>query len=115
MLTDISRLKVYLWTGQTDMRKSINTLSILVQESMRMDPFSESIFLFCNRSKRIIKALYWERNGFCLWQKKLEEHRFHWPQSAPEAREITPEQLAWLLSGLDFTGAHERLNYSSVL
>lgn len=68
--------KVYLAPGNTDMRKAINGLSITVQGILDLDPFSGHLFVFCNRAKTIIKILYWDRNGFCLWQKRLEKHKF---------------------------------------
>ena len=73
--------QVYLALGHTDMRKSINGLSILVEQALDLSPFSGDLFVFCNRQRRIIKILYWDRNGFCLWQKRLEKDRFKWPQS----------------------------------
>ena len=115
MLTDISRMRVHLKLGATDMRKSINTLSILVQDSMGMDPFGDSLYVFCNRRKDIIKILYFETNGFCLWMKRLEKERFPWPETKSEVMEVTRTQLGWLLSGLDFTKAHEQLKFSSVI
>jgi transposase len=71
--------KVYLAVGRTDMRKSINGLSILVDEVLEMNPFSGHLFAFSNRRRNMIKILYWCRNGFCLWQKRLEKDRFRWP------------------------------------
>ena len=71
---------VYIATGVTDMRKSINGLSILVAEQLELDPLSGHLFGFCNRKQDIIKILYWERNGFFLWHKSLEKDRFHWAQ-----------------------------------
>jgi transposase len=111
---DLSRVAVYVRPGVTDMRKAINGLSILVDEQMELDPLSGTLFLFCNRQRRILKALYWDRNGFCLWQKKLEKHRFPWPDTQEAAREITTEQLRMLLDGIDFWNAHEPLSYKSV-
>jgi len=73
-------LKVFLAPGFTDMRKSINGLSILV-DYLELDPFSGNIFVFCNRRQTMLKILYWERNGFCLWHKRLERHRFSKYQS----------------------------------
>ena len=60
-------LRVYLAVGVTDMRKSINGLSILVQDQLDLDPISGHLFAFCNRRRDIVKVLYWDRNGFCLW------------------------------------------------
>jgi transposase len=109
-------LRVYLGLGHTDMRKSIDGLSILVSKHLNEDPFSGHLYVFCNRKRTILKLLYWERNGFCLWHKRLEKHRFRWPTEAGEAKEINSRQLEWLISGLDIDqiDAHEKLSYSSV-
>ncbi len=104
--------KVYLAAGCTDMRKAINGLSMLVEQAMDLDPFSGDLFVFCNRKRTIVKILYWDHNGFCLWHKRLEKHRFKWPQNGTDTVVISSDQLGWLLSGLDFTSAHQRLNFS---
>lgn len=105
---------VYLAVGNTDMRKAINGLSILVEQAMELNPFSGDLFVFCNRARTIIKILYWNHNGFALWQKRLEKHRFKWPRSREEVIAIGAQQLDWLLAGLDFTCAHQRLQYTAV-
>lgn len=105
---------VYLAVGNTDMRKAINGLCILVEQAMELNPFSGDLFVFCNRKRTIIKILYWDHNGFCLWHKRLEKHRFKWPRSREEVIAIGARQLNWLLAGLDFTSAHQRLSYSAV-
>ena len=106
--------RVYLAVGYTDMRKAINGLSIMVEQAMALNPFSGDLFVFCNRCRKIIKILYWDHNGFCLWHKRLEKHRFKWPLMPEEVVAIDARQLNWLLAGLDFTSAHERLYYSAV-
>jgi len=115
MLSDLSRMRVHLKIGITDMRKSIGTLSILVQGEMGMNPFADSLYVFCNRRRDIIKILYWEKNGFCLWQKRLEKDVFRWPETKEQVKEIDRTELGWLLSGLDIAEAHEKLNFSSVI
>ena len=115
ILADFSNTQIYLKPGSTDMRKSINTLSIVVQGEMKLDLFSKSIFIFCNKKREIIKILYWDNNGFCLWQKKLEKHKFQWPESEQEVMETTDFKLQWLLKGIDLTRTHKKLNYSSVI
>ncbi len=115
VLTDFSKMRIYLKPGPTDMRKSINTLSIIVQDTMKIDVFSPALFVFCGKRRNNMKILYWERNGFCLWQKKLQEHKFKWPKTAEEIMEIDYMQLSWLLSGLDWTSAHKQLKYLSVI
>lgn len=111
---DLHRVDIYIRPGATDMRKAINGLSIMASEQMDKDPLSGAVFLFCNRYRRIIKALYWDKNGFCLWQKKLEKHRFPWPQTEEAAKKISSGELQMLLEGIDFWHAHQELSYRSV-
>lgn len=109
---------VYLCREAVDFRKGINGLAILVEEVIGKDPFSEHLFVFCNRSRNRIKILYWERNGFCLWQKRLEKARFYWPRlQADNVINLTGQQLNWLLDGYDIQRLqpHEKLHFSSVL
>ncbi len=106
--------KVYLAVGSTDMRKAINGLSILVEQAMALNPFTGDLFVFCNRARTIIKVLYWDHNGFCLWHKRLEEHLFKWPQTSEDIIIIGARQLTWLLAGLDYTSAHQQLRYTAV-
>ena len=115
ILTDFSNMQIYLKPGFTDMRKSINTLSIVVESEMNLDLFTQSMFIFCNKKRDIIKMLYWDKNGFCLWQKKLEKDKFQWPESEEEVMEITDFKLHWLLRGIDLNRAHGILNYSNVV
>jgi transposase len=96
------------------MRKQINGLSIIASEQMELDPLSGALFLFCNRERRILKAIYWDRSGFALWMKKLERDRFPWPQSEETARQISPGELRMLLEGIDFWHVHQELSYRSV-
>ena len=111
-----SGIKVHLALGSTDMRKSINGLSILVEEKLKADSFSGHLFVFCNRRRDIIKVLYWDMNGYCLWQKRLERDRFRWPESEGEVLSMGIREFKWLLDGLDFEqeGAYERLRYSHI-
>ena len=109
---------VYLCRDVVDFRKGINGLAILVEADLAQDPFSERLFVFCNRKRDKIKMLYWESSGFCLWQKRLEKARFQWPRKVDsEVVTFTGQQLNWLLDGYDVMRmqAHEKLSYSSVL
>ena len=112
-----SHMRVFLAPGSTDMRKAINSLSILVEDTLRLDPFSGHLFVFCNRGRRILKILYWDRNGFCLWQKRLEKHRFKWPQNRDEVMEIGATELSFILEGLDIRTVrpYADLKYKSVI
>lgn len=109
-------LKVYLAPGATDLRKAINGLSILVENQMELDPFSGYLFGFCNRKRTTIKILYWDRNGFCLWMKRLEAERFCWPKENAASVSISNRELSWLLDGLDIRQkrAHRSLHFSAV-
>jgi transposase len=117
MFPAISEIKVLLAVGVTDMRKSINGLSILVEEQLELNPFSGHLFAFCNRKRDIVKILYWDRNGFCLWQKRLEKDRFQWPDSAEDVLAIDGRELNWLVDGLSLEQkcTHQRLSYSTVI
>jgi transposase len=110
--------QVYLCREPVDMRKSIDGLAALVEGVLALDPFSAQLFVFTNRRRDKVKCLYWERNGFCLWYKRLERERFHWPVHFPGAPIVlTGQQLNWLLDGYDLRHwrAHQPLAYKSVL
>jgi transposase len=115
MFIDWNAVKIFVRPGVTDLRKQINGLAVMVQGELKLDPFSGSLYLFCNRNRRLLKLLYWERNGFSMWQKRLERDRFPWPKSEEAAREITKSQLRMLLAGIDFWNAHQELSYNTVI
>jgi len=114
MIFDLSGAKIFVYPGTTDLRKAINGLSAIVQDKMKQDPFSGSVFLFCNRGRRLLKAVYWDKTGFWLSQKRLEKNRFPWPQDENEARELSADELRMLLAGIDFFQAHKELFYKRV-
>lgn len=109
-------LKVYLAPGPTDLRKSIDGLSILVESHLEQDLFSGFLFGFCNRKRTTIKLLYWDRNGFCLWMKRLEAERFQWPEAEARSISISQRELSWLLDGLPIQQkrAHRSLHFTAV-
>lgn len=113
MLPLTTSSRVYLAPGVTDMRKSINGLSLLVTDQLELNPLSGYLFAFCNRKKDMVKILYWDRNGFCLWHKRLEKDRFRWPETAGDVLAVHGYELAWLLAGLslDQQMAHQPLEY----
>jgi transposase len=115
MFPELSQLRVFVRPGATDLRKQINGLATMVQSEMKGDPFSGHMYLFSNQDRRLVKALYWDRNGFCLWQKRLEKDRFPWPRTQEAAREIGADQLRMLLDGIDFWNAHQRLEYHTAV
>jgi transposase len=108
---------IYIACSYTDMRKSIDGLAALVQQNFQLDPFSNSLFLFCGHKCNRIKALYWEGDGFVLLYKRLENGRFQWPRSQSEVRQLSDQEFRWLLEGLsiDQPKAVKKLNPKSVL
>lgn len=99
--------KIYLATGYTDLRRGIEGLAAIVRFQFELDPYDkDTIFLFCGKRCDRIKALIWEGDGFLLCYKRLEIGAFHWPRSANEAREITPEQYRMLMQGLEVIAKH---------
>lgn len=109
---------VYLCRDVVDFRKGINGLSVVVEQMLGADPFSARLFVFCNRRRDKVKILYWERSGFCLWQKCLEKARFKWPRQGKEdVVTMSGQHLNWLLDGYDVMKLkpHDVLHYSRVL
>lgn len=100
LINDIKVDRIFIACGRTDMRRSIDGLASIVQERFDLDPFSSSLFLFCGRDKSRIKALFWEGDGFILLYKRYENGAVKWPKDESEVRELTPQQLRWLLEGL---------------
>ena len=93
MIGDLSRVqKIYLVTGRTDMRKSFDGLMAVIRDNFQMDPFSNAVFLFCGRKKNTMKALYFDRDGFVLLQKRLDNGKFQWPRNASEVRPLTRQK-----------------------
>lgn len=103
MLGDISGVEnLFLITGATDMRKSIDGLCAVVERVVRQDPKSNALFLFCGRRRDRIKALMYDGSGFVLIYKRLNvKGRYHWPRNGQEARNLTWQEFDWLMSGLD--------------
>ena len=97
MLSELGINQVYLACGATDLRKSIDSLAVLVKERFKLDPFSSALFVFCNR-----RRLHWEHNGFWLYYRRLEQGTFKWPSNNQEMITITRRQLRWHLDGLPF-------------
>jgi len=110
--------EVYLCRNAVDFRKGINGLSTLVESTLELNPFSDQLFVFTNRSRDKVKILYWERSGFCMWQKQLDKEKFKWPHHLSGAvATLNGQQLNWLLDGYDlrYMKPHKTLSYESVL
>lgn len=95
--------KVYIAFGATDFRKQIHSLCNDVKVKFHLNPYQKTAFIFCNKKRNSIKVLCYDKNGFVLAQKTLletEKMKFQWPKNQTEMKNITREQLTWLLSGL---------------
>ena len=100
-MIDLSRVeKYYVACGYTDLRRGIDGLAAIVSQQYGRDLCEDSLFLFCGRRRDRMKALYWEKDGFLLLYKRLEEGSFHWPRSGDEVRQLTQQQYRWLMEGL---------------
>lgn len=101
-MIDVTSLdSIYLVQGVTDLRKGIDGYASIVSGELNLDPFSKSIFMFCNRTKDKLKILYWDGNGFWLFYKRLEQGKFRWIINGDGALDLTLQQLRWLFEGLD--------------
>ncbi len=97
-----SGTRVWLAAGLTDMRRGFDGLAALVQNALTQDPFSGQIFVFRGKRGDIIKLLWWDGQGMCLFAKRLEKGRFIWPQADSGSVALTPAQLSMLLEGIDW-------------
>jgi transposase len=94
--------RVWLATGRTDMRRGFDGLALQVQETLKRDPHCGHLFVFRGRRGDLIKILWHDGLGMCLFSKRLERGRFLWPSAADGTVSITPAQLAYLLEGIDW-------------
>ena len=107
------RVRVYLCTSTTDMRKGFDTLAVLVRDGLGYDPLSEHLFLFVGRRRDRLKILYWDRDGYALWYKRLEQGTFRMPMAKPDAAsiELKASELAMLLEGIDLRSIKRRKRF----
>jgi transposase len=107
-----SAVRTFLCTRPTDLRKSFDGLTGLVQQYFSQDPLTGHLFLFLNRRRDRIKILYFDRDGLAIWYKRLEAGSFQLPQTtAQDSIELQPAQLAMLLSGIDLRTARQRKRF----
>ncbi len=114
---------VYLCRAPVDFRKQIDGLSVMVELGLGLNPFASALYVFINRQRTKIKVLYWHRNGFCLWQKRLESDRFAWVpkydqrDAQSDTQAVSMQEFEWLLEGFDLwkNKPHKTLEFASVL
>lgn len=107
-------LTVYLHREHVDFRKAINGLVSIIESEMQISPYEDAVFVFCNRGRDKLKVIHWDRSGFVLWYKRLEESKYVWPRRHDEAViELSSEPLQWLLCGYDIVRmrGHRGLHY----
>ena len=108
-------VRVYLCLSACDMRKSFDGLHALVRDHLSLDAFAGHLFVFANRRRDRVKILYWDRDGFAVWAKRLEEGTYAMPfggKAEERRREITAQELGALLSGIDLSQASRRKRYA---
>lgn len=93
--------RIFIAVGYTDLRQGIDGFVTLVQNTFHMNPQTSTLFLFCGRRSDRIKALFWDRDGYLLLYKRLEEGRYQWPRTETELKELTLQQFRWLMEGLN--------------
>jgi transposase len=116
-MMNFSDVPIYLHRAPVDFRKAINGLSIIVDNEMGHSIFDDGLFVFCNKRRDKLKVLYWDKTGFCLWQKRLEKAKFSWPKKHDNSIILwNTEQLNWLLRGFDVSKikAHDQLKYKAI-
>lgn len=113
MISLPASVRVYLCTVPCDMRRSFDGLHGLVGSVMELDALAGHLFVFSNRKKDRLKVFYWDRDGFAIWSKRLEEGTYAMPFGQSEGRraEITAPELSALLSGIDLSQAKRRKRY----
>ena len=114
MLTLPSSVKIFVYTQPTDMRCGFNKLSMLTESFMLKDPFSGHLFVFFNKACDKCKILFWDRTGFVIWYKRLEEGTFEKLKSPPgnASLEVDISKLIWMLEGIDLFKTRRRKRYN---
>ena len=110
--------RILIFPAHIDFRKGRRSLAAFAQSSLNENPFDCTLYLFINRRKDCLKALYWAKSGFALWEMGLEEAKFPWPKPPYSQKfEITAAQAEWLLEGIDIwkMRPHKELKYNFVV
>ena len=101
MLLDFTKVEsIFIVTGKTDLRKGIDGLARIIQQEYEMDVYDNALFLFCGTRRDRFKMLYWQKDGWLLLYKRIENGRLQWPRKKEEVRQLSVQQIHWLLEGL---------------
>jgi len=112
VLSLASTLRIFLAVEPADMRKGFDGLAQLVRERTAEEPLSGHLFVFRNRRRDRVKILYWDRDGFALWYKRLEKGTFRFPEAQGGRVEVTPAEMAAVLEGIDLSRARRLPRYA---
>jgi transposase len=114
MLTWPPTVRIFVSTQPTDMRRSFDGLAMITRENMGQDPLSGHLFVFFNRRGDRVKIMFWDRSGFCIWYKRLEQGVFRLPQSIVNTPnpEVEITDLSLILEGIDLSSARRRKRFS---
>lgn len=111
MLFREDHVRIWFYTPPTDMRKSYGGLSTLVKQQLAEDPLSGQLFVFINRKRTQMKILYFDRSGYCVWGKRLEQGQFHSPVGEAMKRTISWTDLKLIIEGIDLASVQQFKRY----
>ncbi len=111
MLVSSATTKIWLYTGVADMRKSFAGLAALVKSQLGDNPLSGDLFIFLNRRRTMMKIIYFDRSGYCIWMKRLEQGTFEIPKTASNKVGIDQAQLTMILDGIDLSSIRHRKRF----
>ena len=111
MLSFPSAVRIYLCREPTDMRRSFDGLAMMVQCIIKHDPLSGHVFVFRNKRGNMLKLLYWDRDGYAIWYKRLEKGVFRFPEHCADGAEVAASTLTMLLEGVDLSSVKRHPRY----
>jgi transposase len=112
MLTLPPSVRLFVCTQPTDMRRGFDGLSIMVEKILKQDPFSGHLFVFRNRRQDRIKVLYWDRDGYAIWYKRLEKGTFSWPDHISDNAAMEYRELTMMLEGITVSARRKKTRFA---
>jgi len=112
MLSLPASVRVFVAVAPADLRKGFDGLAQITRETITQDPLSGHFFVFANRRRDRVKILYWDRDGFAIWMKRLERGTFRWPTPSVQSLEWTAAELAAVLGGIDLKDTQRRTRFA---